>query len=479
MKAKALKEIRLLPPLAVSRLGSSPEPVNNYDLVIPDDQPLGYRQIVPAPTLVVDEASGRIVAREVRPITFKDEQGRIRPVAPFLELWGRTGDADEWEHLTADALGGATLQWRVHVGNIKVFRRTGDPHDCIEADSGWFSDHARRELRGVAKNFFAGRHIALGHIQFIDPTRDFPHIRARYTPAGGFVYGSSPFVQNADGTYANDPNFKNTYLETDPNIREVVYDPSKGKWLGYDETLPPNKPQPAQLTIPPQIYAGQSGAANGSWVSKGYLDDECDGTVEVELTIGKTKLSTFARIGAGPPAFAPDSYPIRSVYDELEQALLGPEVKPGDYTSDELQHEAEEILRRAFETVRLMSTTIMNGNAFRGQVDIGSTMVRQDHNDAARAFEPIMAPTIVDNLAVRTLHQNVFTALRSGAPPWFVSVLRKFDEIGDLTDLGRRKMPGMMRNADGRHLCLTRRQREKIRMAAARLVSPAEEEKAR
>lgn len=476
MKAKHLKEIRLLPPLAISRLGNSPEPINNYDLVVPEDQPLGYRQIVPAPTLVVDESSGRIVAREVRPVTFKDEQGRIKPLAPFLELWGRTGDEDEWEHLTASDLGGAELRWRVRVGNIKAFRRTGDPHDRIEADSGWFDDHTRRELRGVAVNFLAGKYIPLGHIQFIDPTDEFPHIRARFTPAHGYVYGSSPFTRNADGTYAQN---SLGYLQPDPNIRDTVYDANKGPWFGYTETLPPNEVQPPQLTIPPQIYAGQSGTAVNSWVSMGYLDDECDGTVEVSLTIGNRELTTFARVGAGPPAFAPDSLPIRTVYDELEQALLGAEIGPNDYTIEELQQETEEIIRRAFETIRLMSTTIMNGNAFRGKLDIGSTMVRQDANDTGRAFEPIMAPTIVDNLAVRTLHQNIFTSLKSGVPPWFVSVLRKFDEIGDLTDLGRRKMPGMMRNADGRHLCLTRRQREKIRLAANRLVSPQEEEQSR
>jgi hypothetical protein len=478
MKAKALKEIRLLPPLAISRLGASPEPVNNYDLKIPEDQPLGFRKIESAPTLIVDEQSGRITAcPDDLPVTFKDEQGRIRPVAPFLELWGRTGDDDKWEHLTADDLDGAELRWRVRVANIKVFRRTGDPHDRVEADTGWFTDHARRELRGLCDHFLAGKSIPLGHIQFIDPTEEFPHIRARFTPAHGYVYGSSVFVQNPDGTYA--PNSL-SYLQPDPNIHDVVYDSSKGKWLGYDEVFPPNQVQPPLATIPGQIYAG---AANpniaGSWVSRGYLDDECDGTVEVSLTIGKRELSTFARVGAGPPAFAPDSFPIRTVYDELEQALLGPEIAPGDYTAEELQQESEEIIRRAFETIRLMNTTMMNGNAFRGQLDQASTMVRQDANDAARVFEPIMAPTIVDNIAVRTLHQNIFTSLRSGAPPWFMSVLRKFDEIGDLTDLGRRKMPGMMRNADGRYLCLTRRQREKIRMAADRLVSPQEKGKSK
>jgi hypothetical protein len=472
MKAETLQEIRLLPPLAIARLGSSPEPVNNYNLVIPDDQPLGYRRIESAPTLIVDRNTGRITAREENlPVTFKDEEGRVRPVAPFIELWGRADGEDDWVHLTADDLAGAEIRWRVHIANIKVFRRTGDPDDRVEAKSGWFDDHSRRELRGESKNFLPDKYIPLGHVQFIDPAGGFPEIRVRYTPAHGYVYGSSAFVKNPDGSYASDAL---GYLQNDPNLHDVVYDPSKGKWLGYDEVFPPNQVQPPLATIPGQIYAGGASAIPGSWVSSGYLDDECDGTIEVEVTAGNRTLSSFARIGAGPPAYAPDSYPIRTAYDELEQALLGPDVAPGDYTIEELQEASEEIIRRAFETIRLMSTTIMNANAFRGQLDTTSTMMRQDANDAARFWEPIMAPTIVDNIAVRTLHQNIFTTLRSGTPPWFMTVLRRFDEIGDLTDAGRRKMPGLMRNADGRYLCLTRRQREKIRLASERLVSIAE-----
>jgi hypothetical protein len=38
-------------------------------------------------------------------------------------------------------------------------------------------------------------------------------------------------------------------------------------------------------------------------------------------------------------------------------------------------------------------------------------------------------------------------------------------------------MPGMMRNADGRYLTLTRRQYAKIRQAARRLASPGEVKK--
>jgi hypothetical protein len=83
--------------------------------------------------------------------------------------------------------------------------------------------------------------------------------------------------------------------------------------------------------------------------------------------------------------------------------------------------------------------------------------------DANRAFDPIMAPGLVDNLTLLNLHQIVLTALRSGTAPWITDVLRNYDEVGDLTDVGRRKMPALMRGADGRHLALTRRQIDLIR----------------
>ena len=458
-------EIRILPPLAIARLGSAPEPVDNYDLEVREDEPLGSRRIVPAPTLVVDEETGAIVARELRPVAFKDAAGRVRPVAPFLELWGR--DGDDWRHLTMHDLRGAEIRWRAAVANLKVWRRTGDVHDRVEALTGWFSDHVRVPLHGRAKSFLAGKHIPFGDVRFVRPTDEFPELRVRYTPAHGSVYGADAFVRRADGTYAEDPP-PGRYLQYDANLRDVVYDASVGRWLGWNERTPPSAPHESGLTIPSQIFAGQRGADAGDWISRGYLDDQCDGAIEVEVHAGGRTLTSFARITSGPPVFAPDSYPIRTVSDELEQALLGPAIEPGDYTDDELQAAAEEILRRAFETIRLMNTAVLNGNPFRGRLDVTPTMVRGDRMETARAWEPIMAPTIVDNLALRSLHQSIFTVLRGGAPPGFAGVLRRFDEIGDLTDHGRRKMPAMIRNADGRYLCLTRRQYETLRLAALR-----------
>ena len=128
--------------------------------------------------------------------------------------------------------------------------------------------------------------------------------------------------------------------------------------------------------------------------------------------------------------------------------------------------DVQEILRRAFETVRLMNTSVMNGNPVDGQENVASTMVGQDSNDYMRFYGPIMPPGSVDNLAVQMVHENIFSVLEARTPPWFAQAFRHYLEVGDLSDPGRRRMPAMMRGADGRYLALTRRQLDTIRKAA-------------
>jgi hypothetical protein len=100
----SIHEIRILPPLAVGRLGSAPQPLANYDVLVDPDDPLGFRRIVPAPTLLVDCATGEITSIETpTEIRFKDDNGAIHPVAPFLEVWARTS-ADDLEPLTVALL---------------------------------------------------------------------------------------------------------------------------------------------------------------------------------------------------------------------------------------------------------------------------------------------------------------------------------------------------------------------------------------
>ncbi|MCB2406352.1 hypothetical protein [Hymenobacter lucidus] len=452
--------LRILPPIAIGRLGASETPLEAYDLAIAADKPLDFRQIIPRDTLQIDTATGTATEYLPKSIRFKDaasvraKDGRIRPVAPFLEVFAITDEApDALVPLTVDMLeqAGCTMQdihWQVSVGNIKVFRRTGDEQDKIIAELRDIRSHEVQALAGVCGNFIDGKTLPLGTVQFIAPTQEFPQIRLRFVPATGAVYGAALERQKDDtGTMQPDPIIQ---LE-----EQILYDKQKGKWLGYSETGTPNP----LYTNPAQIFAGYN-ASNGNRVSWGYLDDECDGFVEFHLQAPGGPLLARAHISAGPPAFAPDTLPVRVVSDELEQILLGPEVDGA--TIDE----AEEIVRRALETVRLMNTAVMNGNPFEGKWNTASTMVRQDTNDFGRLYEPIMAQSIVDNLAVLALHDRIFSGLSTGAAPWFSDVFRRPDQIGDLSDRMRRKMPALMRGADGRALTLTHRQINTVIKAA-------------
>lgn len=452
-------EMRILPPLAVARLGGAAEPLEAFDLEIDPDSPMNYRRIVPRESFEIDPLDGRIVRSYVPDnIRFKDADKQVRPVAPFLEVYVRTStEPDQLQPLTTTLLVEhgltlANLHWEIELGNIKIYRRTNNRNDQIHANLFGLKDHARHALEGQCANFKAAKTLPLGHVQFIAPTDDFPEIRLRYTPAAGKVYGSR--MQRLEPQANGVP-----LLVPDPIIDSealVLYDAARGDWLNYTESSGPT------LTNPAGIYAGYANA-DGQQVSWGYLDDECDGQVRVVLTLAdSTKLVAQATIGAGPPAYAPDTLPVRVVSDEMEQLLHGPTV-PEDEVSLE---QATELVLRALETVRLMNTAIMNGNPVHGRLNVASTMVRQNSSDFERYYEPIAAASLVDNLALRVLHERVFSALSAGGAPWFAQTLRLPEEIGDLSASALRKMPALMRGADGRSLTLTRRHIDMVVKAA-------------
>jgi len=437
MPIKDIYEIRILPAFAIARLGSSSQPMDNYDWEIPDS--VGYRKLVPAETIYIDRKTGKILSCE-KPsdVRFRDSRNRIRPVSPFFEAWARFKPNEpliqlSLKHLKELRLAASDLKWRVVLGNNKAFRRTTDVNDKILADSGLIIDFKKRQLLGNCENFVEGKNIPFGFGQYVKPTPRFPEIRFRFTPAGGFVYGPEP------------TNDQKKQVKFRPVLKDFVYDTHKGRWKGHQD-LDSN---PTPLTAPSSIFANFGSGTK----SLGYLDDECDGFVELELTLkNKKKLKAFARVVAGPPTFAPDGVPVRTVGDELEQALLG--IEPSSRID---KAEIKNILRRAMETVRNMNTVLTNH-------DIG--MAWADSSQFGRASRPIMDPNVVDNLAIVSRHEQVLLALESGSLAWFARLLRHYDEVGDLTDEGRRKMPAMMRGADGSHLALTRRMIAKIVGAA-------------
>lgn len=453
-----IKELRLLPPLAIGRLGSADEPLVAYDLQLSPDDPLDYRKIVPATTFEVDPESGEIVRSFIpQSVNFKDERNRVHPVAPFIEVFAvLESQPEDLVPLTpalleAEGLSLCAVTWEVEVANNKAFRRTGDANDKITASVRLHENYGRALLTGKGPNLLKGRSLPLGHVQAIRPTEKEPTLRLRFTPAKGLVYGASPKRMTEPGQSEDDP------VITGEGWDRIIYDAKKGKWLGYADAA-----DSPVATNPGAIYAGYAdGDLQRSW---GYLDDECDGFVRVTLKrAAKSDLVAISHICAGPPAYAPDTLPVRVISDELEQIMLGVTVAEDEIPIDE----AEDIVRRSLETIRLLNTAVMNGNPVNGRPRVASTMSAQDANDYRRNYAPIAAASIVDNLALQQLHRRVFSALSSGTAAWFGEVLRRPEEIGDLTSNGRRKMPAMMRGADARALTLTRRQIDIVTRAAA------------
>jgi hypothetical protein len=223
-------------------------------------------------------------------------------------------------------------------------------------------------------------------------------------------------------------------------------------------------------TVPPSLFAIEPPAPswfnNNEAKSRGYLDDACDGFAEVQLTLQDgSKLGATARICAAPPAMAPDSLFVRTLVDDLEQVIYGPEVGP-EVKAEDIRARAQDIVRRAYETVRFMNVAVMNGNDFKGRSALWlDSMPEEEAAGTQRAIRPVMPPGTVDTFAIMTLHQQVYAALGAGAAPWFLRLLRSPDEVADFTDRGRRKMPALMCGADNNYLALTWRQIDTIRKA--------------
>ena len=274
-----IRELRILPPLAIARFGAAATPMDNYDATVDPDRPLGYRQLRPAETFEVDPATGEI-ARAFVPAGSSSPRTPSFGRSRFLELWALTDD-DQLEPVTADLLAEdqasvADLRWRVEWPISRSSRRTDDDADRVTADSGDIDDHTIHPLAGVADNFWPDKSIPFGSVQFIRPTAAHPEIRLRFTRPG-FVYGASRTRPPAGPP-------------ADPNVRDIVYDANRGGWLGYEDS------DPQRITVPGQIYALD---AQGS--SRGYLDDGCDGLVRASLRVRGQTLRAFARVGVGHP----------------------------------------------------------------------------------------------------------------------------------------------------------------------------------
>jgi hypothetical protein len=472
MPVTTIKQLRILPPLAIARFGSAAEPLENYTVTVVE--PLGFRKIQQAATLIIDPTTGAII-RETTPdptgkVAFRDDQGRVKPLAPFLEVWAQFEDGGPFAPLTRAHLADLSLQpwdvkWSVRAANIKAFRRTGHPGDKVRAsiDIDFSADdpglHAAQALVGNCPNFKTGKNIPLGTFRYIRPTDAFPDIRCRFTPGQGRVYGC-----RADDPLIIDDVYAGVTSTAAPPHGNWSY-PFAGVWDRYWIGAPNTPP----VTAPGDIFQGQP--VGNTKVSDGYLDDTCDGIVEVRLTVGATTLSAYARFMSGVPDFAPDSFHVRTIADDLEQMAFGPDVPAptADEDKQAVKRDVIDIIRRAYETVRLMNTLVMAGAQNVGGVARNVNNMAGQESGYGRAFEPIYPPGIAGYDSVLGRHLNALqqalaTAGLEGSFTAFAR-MRPPNEIADLRTAARHRMPAMMRGSDGLELALTWRQLAKLRLA--------------
>lgn len=443
MTISTIKEIRIFPPLAIARLGGSDEPMHNYEVTEVDE--LGFRQLVPSETFVINPIDGSIAGESIPPeMSFKDNNGKIKPVAPFFELWARFDDDEDFYPLTLIELDQLNLsvediKWSLALSNRKMVRRTGAIDDAVNSSQSFFSHHESIEMSGRANNFKDGASISFGKVQFVKPTDEFPAIRLRFTPATGKVFGHQ----------------ENAVISAE----RAVYDNRKGGWDNYrnDNSFNQFSPVPAArlFTAPGNIFAVDRQAyANRETINLGYLDDSCDGIIKVEIE--GLDATGMARVSSSPPDFAPDSFHVRTVADELKQIVNGEKVE--SVTVEEVI----DVIRRAVETVRLFNTEHANtAIPFWHPVAIPVFSSGAPYKSTLNAHQYLLRD--LDGLDAPQDHpdrEKAVIALNAVIPR-----LREYTETARYENNAAAQMPALMRDGSGELLAISRRQLNILKVA--------------
>jgi hypothetical protein len=359
-----IERIYFLPPLAIARVGGSDTPLDCF--VWDSDRTIHgtHRTVIrPAVSLeVIPDGSLRPYLPSA--IQFRD-QGLLRPVAPFFELWATLSDGKS-QPLTSALLaecGASTdnVQYIVTVANRKAQRRTGSASCAYMARVNVSaSDHERKPLLAFSPHtsgeeplVYKDHPIPLGHFQAIKPIPRLAKnihldaLRVRFTPAKGQVYGTpaaisgpaSPLPQG----YQLPPVTEGGRLHEIVPAQNRILNPAT-PWSEHFYT--------DQGSLDPQPSDSYDGANVGKSVSWGVVDDTCDGVIEAHVVIKNIRHVATARVLSSCPDFAPDRRPFYSMADDLADRDLPP-IDIEDDPGEDAQYEIADLFERAFETVSL------------------------------------------------------------------------------------------------------------------------------
>ena len=449
----AIRKIWIYPPLAIARVGGSPNPLEAFFWGPNDVRPEGTGQttILPAETLSIqDDGTLRSYIPD-RPIRFKDND-LFRPVCPFFELhgeWSENGAPVEGP-ITPEVLANhnssiSDLNWTVDVANRKAFHMSQDRGALVTASVNCGGDAVGlHELQGTSPSEAAeplippGKSIRLGSVCIVKPSPEFPEIRLRFHPGKGAFYGPKNLQRRWDVRLPSE----NLILNT------------RSPWCHWRPTRDDPRGEP-----------GGQYAQDENNISYGMIDDVCDGIVT--CSISRLGLTAHARVVSGPPDYAPDRRTFVSFADGLKDRISRQEVadpQAAYFDNGVCDAEVLDLMERVFETVSLANADYLNEKAHSSNAEYESLMGPEADAGAQKgtfAIEPpikhIPLPLTVRgrNFHRRLANVTVLKDIMRKRPDAF----RKFVRNPFNTDpFYNRQMPFGMRGADGAPLSLTPRQ---------------------
>lgn len=405
--------LRIDPPMAIARVGTAPEPVDAYRWEVAENAHRGVQtRIVPAPSLRAAPCEGagegacRLEAWLPDEIRFKDDAGRIRPVAPFFALWarvqdGRSGAVAE-EPLTPALMAElgcrlGDLRFTVTAANRKAQARVKRASCAAVARVDFAADDfAPRRLDAVSPHVEGEIQLVrpdaplpLGRVQVFVPWDDPVHpearldqLRLRFTPGTGMPFGpkeaaeapASPLPPGGFEPAASE--YGRIHTITPPENRFLSSDTP---WLGYSFSADASPKWPT----PMDSYDGARVGSNAGW---GVIDDTCDLVIRASLTAQGAVFDAAARAFAGPPDFAPDRRPFYSIRDELEDRDLPPAALDEATPAVIL-----DLFRRVFETSSLLNLDARRAWALSGNAGLLGAE-NPDDPDWDRGIAPRLGP---------------------------------------------------------------------------------------
>lgn len=384
--------IYLDPPMAIARVGSAHEPMDAYSWTFDENPHRGVQtKIEPAVSLRLKSEKGdghwphMLVAHKPDDVTFKDHKGRIRPVAPFFELWARVQDEDgsivavpvTKAFLAARQASLRDLVFTVDAGNRKAQSRTKLPSCAAVAHVAFAGDSYKVHRLDAISPRTPGQvplvrpeaPLPLGTVQTFMPNDEdwscqtrLDQVRLRFTPGSGDTFGPPDATV---GVASPRPPGDFEPAVTEYGLNHAMTRPenrilSAGTpWSGFNFRSG-NTPK---WPTPQDSYDGSREGVGDSW---GTIDNTCDLIIQAALTIAGRVLRAKARAFAGPPDFAPDRRPMYSIRDELDDRELPPPVPDIDTTPDEIL----DLFRRIFETASLVNLDQRRSWALAGNAGI-------------------------------------------------------------------------------------------------------------